>query len=90
MINMISELSKMSKHLTVTGTPQVPWFPTHFADLENMGKTLLHEGEGIEMTDHPGFNDEVYKKRRDSIMHLALNYNLFDKEIPRVKYTQTE
>ena len=80
----------MSKHLTVTGTPEVPWFPTHFADLENIGKTLLKEGEGIEMTDHPGFNDPVYKERRNMIMQLALNYNLFDKEIPRVKYTQQE
>lgn len=62
MIHMISELSKMSKHLTVTGTPEVPWFPTHFADLEKLGKTILHEGEGgIEMTDHPGFNDQEYK-----------------------------
>ena len=67
-IRMISDLSKMSKHLTVTGTPEVPWFPTHFADLETIGKTLLKEGEGIEMTDHPGFNDPIYKERRNMIM----------------------
>ena len=44
---MISDLSKMSKHLTVTGTPEVPWFPTHFSDLEKIGKKTLCEGEGI-------------------------------------------
>lgn len=55
---MISQLSKMSKHLTVTGTPEVPWFPTHFADLEKIGKKLLGEGEGIESVDHPAFTDK--------------------------------
>jgi len=48
---------------------------------------LLSEGDGIEMTDHPGFNDPEYKKRRDEIMQIALNYNMYDTEIPRVKYT---
>jgi len=80
----------MSKHLTVTGTPEVPWFPTHFSDLEMIGKKTLCEGEGIEMTDHPGFNDKAYKERRNQIMQLALSYNIFDTEIPRVKYNDTE
>lgn len=62
---MISELSKMSKHLTVTGTPEVPWFPTHISDLDKIGKTILREGEGIEAVDHPSFNDKAYKERRD-------------------------
>jgi hypothetical protein len=44
---MISELSRMSKHLTVCGTPEVPWFPTHQSDLEKIGKKTLSEGEGI-------------------------------------------
>lgn len=68
---MISDLSKMSKHLTVTGTPEVPWFPTHFSDLEMIGKETLKEGEGIEMVDHPGFSDAVYKERRNAIMETA-------------------
>ena len=42
------------------------------------------------MTDHPGFNDKAYKERRNQIMQLALKYNLFDAEIPRVKYNDTE
>jgi phenylalanine-4-hydroxylase len=86
----IGDLSKMSKHLTVCGTPEVPWFPTHIADLETMGKKTLSEGEGIQMTDHPGFHDEVYKERRNYITQLALDYHLYDKEIPRVDYTKEE
>jgi hypothetical protein len=46
-IQMISDLSKMSKHLTVCGTPEVPWFPTHLSDVEKIGKKTLKEGEGI-------------------------------------------
>jgi hypothetical protein len=86
----IGELSKLSKHLTITGTPEVPWFPTHLSDLEHIGKKLLSEGEGIEMTDHPGFNDPEYKKRRNDIMQLALNYHMYDFEIPRIEYTKEE
>ena len=78
----------MSKHFTVTGTPEVPWFPTHIADINNIGKTLLGEGDGIEMTDHPGFNDKEYKGRRDYISKLALNADIFDKHIPIVDYTK--
>ena len=42
------------------------------------------------MTDHPGFNDQEYKKRRDYITQIALDYNMYDKEVPRVKYTDEE
>ena len=33
----ISQLSLISKHLTICGTPEVPWFPTHLSDLNKMG-----------------------------------------------------
>lgn len=86
----ISELSKMSCHLTVSGTPQVPWFPTHIQELNKIGKETLAEGEGIEMTDHPGFNDKEYKERRNFITNVALEYNMEDPEIPRIKYNEDE
>ena len=43
----ISQLSLISKHLTICGTPEVPWFPTHLSDLNKMGQNTLSEGEGI-------------------------------------------
>eukprot|EP00344_Euplotes_crassus_P003590 CAMPEP_0197004534 /NCGR_PEP_ID=MMETSP1380-20130617/23241_1 /TAXON_ID=5936 /ORGANISM="Euplotes crassus, Strain CT5" /LENGTH=341 /DNA_ID=CAMNT_0042423359 /DNA_START=123 /DNA_END=1145 /DNA_ORIENTATION=- len=88
--NLISDLSKMSKHLTICGTPEVPWFPTNFYDLDKIGKETLSEGDGIQEADHPGFRDEEYKKRRNFITELALKYQMYDKEVPRVEYTDTE
>jgi len=87
---VISDLSKMSTHLTICGTPSVPWFPTKIMDMDQMGKETLWEGDGIQMTDHPGFNDKEYKNRRDFISKVAHDYHIYDKEIPRIKYTDTE
>jgi len=50
----------------------------------------LSEGDGIQEVDHPSFRDVEYKKRRNFITDLALKYNMYDKEIPKVKYTQQE
>jgi phenylalanine-4-hydroxylase len=86
----ISEISKISKHLTICGTPNVPWFPTSILDLDKIGRETLSEGEGIEMTDHPGFNDQEYKNRRAMITDVALKYHLHDKEIPRIDYNKNE
>lgn len=88
--NVVEDMKKVAKHLTVCGTPEVPWFPTTIHDMEKIGKDTLSEGEGIQMTDHPGFSDQEYKRRREEITNIALKYNMFDKEIPRIKYTDTE
>lgn len=88
--NVITELSKMASHMTICGTPSVPWFPTKIIELDKMGKDTLKEGEGIQMTDHPGFNDKEYKQRRNYISSVAMNYLVHDKEIPRIEYTENE
>jgi phenylalanine-4-hydroxylase len=88
--DMIGELSEMSKHLTICGTPDVPWFPASIFDINKIGKKTLCEGDGIEMVDHPGFHDAEYKKRREQITQQALKYNITDKEIFRIEYTKDE
>ena len=87
---MIGELSEMSKHLTICGTPDVPWFPANIFDINKIGKKTLCEGDGIEMVDHPGFHDAKYKKRREEITLQALKYNITDKEIQRIEYKPEE
>ena len=62
--SIISELMEISTNFQICKTPQVPWFPVNFTDLDSIGKTTLCEGDGIQMTDHPGFNDKEYKRRR--------------------------
>ena len=64
---MISDISKISSHLTVETTSEVPWFPRSLSDLNLMGK-ILSEEDGIQMVDHPGFHDQDYKDRRAFII----------------------
>ena len=45
--NTIKELEKHCSQVMVTGTPEVPYFPTHIMQLDNIGKKLLGEGDGI-------------------------------------------
>ena len=86
----IFELEQMSEYLTICGIPSVPWFPTTILDLDRMGKQTLSVGDGIQETDHPGFNDMKYRKRRDYITEVAMNYNVNDIKIPTIDYTKDE
>ena len=80
----------MPAKVNIISTPEVPWFPTKISDFDHIGKRILSSGDGIQETDHPGFNDLEYRKRRDIITKAALNYNISDPEIPHVNYTQSE
>lgn len=57
----------MSAKVTIVGTPEVPWFPTQIEDFDHIGKRTLSSGDGIQASDHPGFHDLEYRKRRDMI-----------------------
>ncbi len=48
-------------------SPEVPWFPTAIEDFDHIGKRILGAGDGIQDTDHPGFSDAEYRKRRADI-----------------------
>lgn len=50
--------------LVELGSEEVPWFPTKIEDFDFIGKRILGEGDGIQESDHPGFRDLVYRKRR--------------------------
>ena len=60
-------LQENAHGLTKVGSAEVPWFPLHIADFDNIGKRILSEGDGIQDADHPGFRDPEYRKRRDEI-----------------------
>jgi len=83
-VTAIEQLRLVANRVTEVGTPEVPWFPTRFEDLNLIGKTTLGEGDGIQEADHPGFRDEEYKKRRDYISKVSRNYMINDKEIPSI------
>ena len=62
--SVISELKKISSYFKVYETPQVPWFPMSYYELDSIGKTTLQVGDGLQMVDHPGFKDKEYRDRR--------------------------
>ena len=88
----VDALEKVAVEVKVNfDVPNVPWFPRKLNDLDTIGKTTtLKEGEGIAYTDHPGFRDPDYVKRRDYISSAAMDYKMSDPEVPRIKYTDVE
>lgn len=55
--NILKELKTECKNVQVLGPIEVPWFPTSLYDFDHIGKRILGAGDGIQDTDHPGFND---------------------------------
>ena len=69
-------------------TPCVPWFPRKISDLDKFSKATLDGGDQLQ-SDHPGFNDKEYIKRRQYIASLAREYS-HGQNIPTVEYTEVE
>ena len=43
----IRELNLIADRVVEVGTPEVPWFPTTIEDLDQIGRRVLSEGDGI-------------------------------------------
>jgi len=62
--------------------------PKCLKDLDVSCKNVLMYGSELD-ANHPGFQDESYRKRREIFTRIALKYNQ-EEEIPKVKYTKQE
>ena len=85
---VIAELMSTSEKLLVLDTRQVPWFPRHIAELDQVITHTLDAGVELD-ADHPGFRDRKYRQRRASIERLAME-DSFGADFPLVEYTSEE
>ncbi|MDZ7686258.1 MAG: ACT domain-containing protein [Gammaproteobacteria bacterium] len=84
----ITALSESSTRMFILDDKEVPWFPRHIAELDRIATETLDAGDALE-SDHPGFQDAEYRRRRAEIDQLARDHRWGD-DIPVIDYTSRE
>jgi len=86
--SVIGELKSFGAALLVLDDRKVPWFPRQIAELDDIANGTLDAGQDL-TSDHPGFSDKAYRRRRGAIDKLAREFRHGD-SIPFVEYTSEE
>ncbi|KAI8896316.1 Biopterin-dependent aromatic amino acid hydroxylase-domain-containing protein [Globomyces pollinis-pini] len=82
------EVKTVSSGTNDAGVGSVPWFPRKLSDLDTFADKVLSYGVELD-SDHPGFTDGEYRKRREQITLAALKHR-HGMELPLVDYTEDE
>lgn len=85
---VLDDISPFTEKLLVLDEKDVRWFPRHISELDGIAHRTLDAGIDLE-SDHPGFHDPEYRKRRSFLAKNASQYT-FDQDIPFVEYTLEE
>ncbi|RLN49195.1 hypothetical protein BBJ29_003708 [Phytophthora kernoviae] len=86
--DLMADLRENCLDVMVLNNKMVPWFPRKIQELDRSVANILDAGTDLE-SDHPGFSDQEYRKRRNMFAEIAQNYRQSD-PIPRMEYTQDE
>ena len=86
--NLLKTIKGMTKSLLILDEKEVPWFPHHISELDKLSNRTLDAGAELQ-ADHPGFNDPVYRARRQELAAIS-DSAVYGKPVPTVKYTDSE
>lgn len=90
LMNALKKINQTGSIVKFNNVTNVPWFPKNFLDLNLMGNDLKIGGEHLS-SDHPGFNDPVYKVRRTQIEQKSAEFQFgLDNTVPIIEYTKEE
>ena len=85
---MFRDFDGMAEGISILGPKEVPWFPITKEECDSLALLVLEGGTDLQ-SDHPGFKDEVYKKRRKELAKFASEFKYGDAPA-RVNYSPEE
>lgn len=77
-----------TRNILILDEKEVPWFPRHISDLDLVANRTLDAGDEL-TSDHPGFNDQAYRERREYLAFTAKKYRYGD-GLGFINYTKDE